>query len=279
MRLLFVAVLSLTVVSAQTFEVASVKATGEVIPTVVLPPQGGPGTNDPGRFFWPHTTLLTMMLQAYDVTVDQVSGLDWMNRAGAPVYAVEAIVPPGATKEQFRLMLQNLLADRFHLKLHHETQIRPGYELVLAPGGPKLKDWTPGPGSMPTGPSQGFNQAAGTMRLVFRGSPADFCRQLGGPINMALDARGPRPHVTDRTGLMDKYEFVLEYAFTRAPPGARPAAPPSASDAVPAASDPGGDARSFFTAFEKLGLKLVKVKDVPVDVIVVDAADKVPTAN
>jgi uncharacterized protein (TIGR03435 family) len=75
------------------------------------------------------------------------------------------------------------------------------------------------------------------------------------------------------------YEFVLEYATTLPPPGAPNAAPPPAAAPVPTASDPGGDARGFFAAFERLGLKLTKVKDVPVDILVVDAADKVPTAN
>jgi uncharacterized protein (TIGR03435 family) len=240
--------------------------------------RGGPGTDDPGRISWPGVTVLDLILQAYDVTVDQVSGLAWLNSAGTPIYDLDATIPPGTTKEQFRLMLQNLLADRFHLKLHHETQSRPGYELSVAAGGPKLKDWTPAPGSAP-GLTMGVNQDRGTLRTTFRGSMADICRQLGAPINLAVDARSPRPHVADKTGLSGMYEFVLEYATTLPPPGAPNAAPPPAAAPVPTASDPGGDARGFFAAFERLGLKLTKVKDVPVDILVVDAADKVPTAN
>ena len=138
--------------SKLTFEVASVKPTGEVVPGRMLAPLGGPGTDDPGRISWPRTTLFTMMGEAYDVTGDQITGLNWLNAPGAPFYAVDATIPPGTTKEQFRLMLQNLLADRFHLKLHHETQIRPG----------------PYMGSL-------GNPAAGTLRTTYRGSPADFC--------------------------------------------------------------------------------------------------------
>ncbi len=40
------------------------------------------------------------------------------------------------------LMLQDLLAERFHLTLHHETRSFPGYELAVAPGGPKFKEVT-----------------------------------------------------------------------------------------------------------------------------------------
>jgi uncharacterized protein (TIGR03435 family) len=174
-------------------------------------------------------------------------------------------------------MLQNLLADRFHLKLHHETQIRPGYELVLAPGGSKLKDWTFAPGERAYMGSN-LNLAEGTMRTIFRGSPADVCRLLGGPLNQALGTpRSPRPHITDKTGLTGIYEFTLEYAYTGPlPPGAKP---PADSAGMPVASDPAGAAPSFFRAFEKVGLRLVKVKDVPVDVLIVDSADKVPTEN
>jgi len=49
---------------------------------------------------------------------------------------------------------------------------------------------------------------------------------------------------------------------------------------MPAASDPGEGLPNIFTAVEKqLGLKLMKVKDVQVDVLIVDGADKIPTEN
>ena len=51
-----------------------------------------------------------------------------------------AKVPEGATKEQFRLMLQNLLAERFKLKAHRETKELPIYELVVGKNGPKFKE-------------------------------------------------------------------------------------------------------------------------------------------
>ena len=55
-----------------------------------------------------------------------------------------------------------------------------------------------------------------------------------------------------------------------------PAAPPSPQDA---AADP-VDLPNIFVAVQKqLGLKLVKVNNVPVDMLIVDNADKIPTAN
>jgi uncharacterized protein (TIGR03435 family) len=54
-------------------------------------------------------------------------------------YTISATFPPDTTLAQFQLMLQNLLAERFHLALHHETRASPGYDLVILPGGTKLK--------------------------------------------------------------------------------------------------------------------------------------------
>ena len=48
-------------------------------------------------------------------------------------FDVVANIPPGATREQANLMLQNLLADRFQLKVHRSTRELP----VLRAGGRK----------------------------------------------------------------------------------------------------------------------------------------------
>ena len=55
-------------------------------------------------------------------------------------FDVVAKVPGGATKEDARIMLQNLLADRFKLKLHKGSKEAPIYELVAAKGGIKMKE-------------------------------------------------------------------------------------------------------------------------------------------
>src|SRR5262249_52759642 len=53
---------------------------------------------------------------------------------------IVARVPAGATKEQVKFMLQNLLAERFKLTLHRETKELPIYALIMAAKGPKLKE-------------------------------------------------------------------------------------------------------------------------------------------
>jgi len=281
MKLCFLGLACLAALPAQTFDVTSIKppvpgaGRGDM--------RGGPGTDDPGRISWPRINLSSLLMQAYDVEADQISGPAWINDPSYS-WAVDATMPANTTKDQFRAMLQDLLAERFHLKLHHEARAHPGYELHVAPGGPKLKPWVPSADAAPFKPgidANGFPKfppgasggevlsfSAGAFgpaayRIAFRESVADFCLRLGSRISQSNGApRGsPQPRVADKTGLTGIYEFTLEFA---------------------AAGAYGGDAAvpDIFAALqEQLGLRLVKVKDVPVDVLIVDSADKVPTAN
>ncbi|MGD0498300.1 MAG: TIGR03435 family protein [Bryobacteraceae bacterium] len=283
------------------FEVASVKPAGPFVPGAADNMRGGPGTGDPGRVTFPRVPLTLLLMRAYDVWADQILGPEWFTGAEY-MYTITATMPPDTTNEQFRLMLQNLLAERFHLRLHHETQTRPGYELVVASGGPKLKEWTPATDAAPGQPglvANGFPRLASNtgrgmsmtmsrsggmapVRMTFRESMAGFCRALGAQINRSngTPLSDPQPRVVDKTGLTGIYEFTLEFAGTTLLPGMMPPAPPADDAGVPAANDPAEGAPNIFTAVEKqLGLKLQKVKDVPVDVLVIDNADKVPTEN
>jgi len=280
-----------------TFEAASVKPAGPFVPGEMGGMRGGPGTGDPGRITIPRATLSELLARAYDVWLDQISGPAWLNDRSAYPYRIDATLPPDTTREQFRLMLQNLLAERFHLRLHHETKTRPGYELMVASGGPKLQEWVPAanaaagkPGvdgngfpRLPPGASVSFvipkGGGAVPIRMAHRETMATFCRGLGADINMSngTPLGGPQARVVDRTGLTGTYEFTLEFAGSM---GMMPSAPASGEPGVPLASDPTEGVPDIFTAVQKqLGLKLVKVKDVPVDILIVDNADKVPTEN
>src|SRR5262249_32858114 len=125
------------------FEVASIKpippGTG---PGDFRPRRGGPGTADPARIVWP-VNFLGLIALGYDVPVFQVLGRDGKMFYPPEVFELNATMHPGTTQEEFRLMLQNLLAERFHVSLHHTTKLFPGYELTVAPGGPKLKASSP----------------------------------------------------------------------------------------------------------------------------------------
>jgi len=136
-----------------TFEVASVKPSPPPTPgTFYMGSSGGPGTSDPGQATFRNVTQRMLLAQAYDVQDYQISGPSWLE---SERYDIVAKVPKGATKEQFRLMLQNLLAERFKLTLHHETKDLPRYELVVAKGGSKLKEAAPAPASDESAPKDG----------------------------------------------------------------------------------------------------------------------------
>ncbi|MGA3017445.1 MAG: TIGR03435 family protein [Bryobacteraceae bacterium] len=298
------------------FDAASVKLTDPAASPASWGTTGGPGTTDPGRIHFGRVPMLMLLTRAFGVRNDQISAPAWArNVMDGPFYEIEATMPPGTTKEQFQSMLQNLLAERFHLVFHHETRNFPGYQLVVAKGGPKLKEVTPDPqanaaaatqrptigkdGSivMPPGPRTFTRTSPGGERVQYQErSIADLATNLGAYVSQErgadfmADATAPRARVVDKTGLAGKYDFTLEFSCfgcrglslmaANLPVLAAARAQAEASP-TPAASEPeGGGLPGIFVALEKqLGLKLEKVKDVPVDVIVIDRVDKVPIEN
>jgi uncharacterized protein (TIGR03435 family) len=127
------------------FEVASVKPAAQ---TNSGPPRGqvrgGPGTADPERLAIQGYSMFGLLLMAYDLKAEQISGPGWLQ---SEKYDIQAEVPLGATRAQFEVMLQTLLAERFGLKVHHESKDVDGYELIVAKGGPKLKTAEPRSGA------------------------------------------------------------------------------------------------------------------------------------
>src|SRR5271170_2469705 len=122
------------------FEVASVKPVN-LASHPVFGNRGGPGTADPGRIHFCCVGMFSLLMRAYDVQIDQIVGPSWiMENMGPNLYQVDATMPAGATKAQFELMMQSLLAERFHLEIHREARNFPGYDLVVAKDGPKLKE-------------------------------------------------------------------------------------------------------------------------------------------
>ena len=77
--------------------------------------EGGPGANDPRLFLSENNTLFDMVARAYRIPFYRLSAPDWTLDTR---FDLMALVPEGVTKEQFPMMLQNLLVDRFKLKVH-----------------------------------------------------------------------------------------------------------------------------------------------------------------
>jgi uncharacterized protein (TIGR03435 family) len=261
--------------------------------------------------------MFALLRRAFDVAEDQIVGPAWLRNdpqhpANTPNYTVVATMPPDTTKEQFQKMLQNLLVERFHLAFHHETRNFPGYELVVDKGGPKFKEVTPTQSANPdadrdpraalTAPrgEDGFPNFPGP-RTISQDRPggqtrwkyqertmAEFISNLGNLIRISQgkDLGSPTPRVVDKTGLTGKYTFILEYYNPNQPDlsgllrRAAGADSGAGNGSPPPPSEPGGGLPTILVAVQKqLGLRLDKTADVPLDVIVVDSVDKVPTEN
>src|ERR1700733_9566900 len=217
------------------FEVASVRPSPPhegLSPGMVPAPMldGGPGTTHPGQITYKDISLSSLILEAYAVRGDQVSGPGWPYPQR---FDIIAKVPAGATKEQLKLMLQNLLVDRFNLQLHHESRILPVYALTVAKNGPKLKASAKDlPPELPPG-----KVAARVDENGFVVLPPDFTGVRGLPSNGHMRWTAQRVAISnvtgllnvdhpvvDQTGLTGEYDFKLDYAMAgrRNDPGALP---------------------------------------------------------
>ena len=81
---------------------------------------------------------------AYGVNMQVLdTGPDWIQR-GDLRFDVEAKAenPASATRQQLLTMLQNLLVERFQIKFHQVTKEEPGFALLVAKNGPKLRTST-----------------------------------------------------------------------------------------------------------------------------------------
>lgn len=255
------------------FEVATVKPAAPLTGRVT--PRGGPGTADPEHIHFTFLSMKNLLMSAYSLPINQVFGPAWID---SERYDIVGKVPAGATKEQVNVMLQNLLADRFKLKVHRENRELPIFELVAGKNGSKLKPYLedpnapkPEPGKVtfnkdgePIPPPGGLMMTMAPGRRKVTASKQSIAR-----LTEVLAADLGRP-VVDKTGLAGEFDYTLEFRLegpNAAPPG----------QAVPPSSD--NDAPDLLTAVqEQLGLRLESKKG-PVDVVVVDEGEKTPTEN
>src|SRR5665213_319159 len=123
-----------------TFEVATVWVSAPLSPDQVVRANavGRLGAHLDGmRAQYTYMTLKRLMVYAYKLQPYQVSGPDWM---ASEHFDIVARLPEGTTKNDAPAMLRALLEDRFKLEAHLATSEHPAYALVVAKGGPKLKD-------------------------------------------------------------------------------------------------------------------------------------------
>ena len=220
---------------------------------------GGPGApypESPNEITYRHFSLKKILLLAYDLKDFQIIVPDEID---APAYTIQATAPVGTSKEQFQLMLRNLLAERLRLTLHHETRdLISNYDLLIAPGGPKLRESlaenTPSARGLVMVPSEnGF-----TLVSLPSGGAVHSLSMLASVLAFALQTR-----VDDKTGLTGNYDLDhFELPATEWP---------YSTIRIPKrhASLPALNAR-----LERLGLVLEE-KHGPMDVLVIDHVDAV----
>jgi uncharacterized protein (TIGR03435 family) len=206
-----------------------------------------------------HASLKMLVLFAYDLRDEQLSGVPaWAEAAGLladqELFQVMAKVSsdPPPPLDEFRKMLQSVLADRFKLQIHHVLKPLAVYNLVIAKGSPKhLK-----PGDPESEPNLAATELGGfRVRIVATNMTI---QEL---VEDRLEVYADRP-VLDKTGLTKSYDFTLEFVSEQAPLGEEE------SSAVP----------RLLTALQKqLGLKLEPATAL-FDTIVIDHVER-PDSN
>jgi uncharacterized protein (TIGR03435 family) len=256
---------------------------------------GGPGTADPGMFRCTKCTLATLIAKAFDLRAYQFPG-----KASLPetTFDITAKIPAGATPQDFLLMQQNLLRDRFGLRYQFKEKNLKGYHLTVGKNGPKLTESTGQPVAAPAwagrgGAGESHSHSGpvsfgGTARLRASGqTTADLARMLSDQLSLPVD---------DKTGLTGKYDIALTWGDTNSRDGGHGAgggdfgggaghgdhggggagAPQGSPGAAP--GEPNGPAL-LDAIQQQLGLKLVSSDQTTARILIIEHIDTTPSAN
>jgi uncharacterized protein (TIGR03435 family) len=245
------------------YDVVSIRQnkSGAMNSNVRFPPNGLTMTNMP---------LMQLFMSAFGPRDQRsISGLPdwtgWMSSTRFDVVAkmdentfaaIKKLPPEEATQER-KQMVEQLLVDRFKLKVHHEQKELPVYALVVAKGGSKLKDADP---SLHTSPGAEYHPGRTSQK------DGELSGDAIGIDNLVryLSALSDR-QVVNQTGLTGKYDIKLKWL-------------PVQASQDNERTDLDASRASIFTAVqEQLGLKLESTKAMT-DMIVVDHIE-MPSEN
>jgi uncharacterized protein (TIGR03435 family) len=199
--------------------------------------------SDPGRLRMENMSARNIIVAAYRIKDTEFSGPAWLDSVR---YTIDAKTDSTTDEPHLLLMLQTLLADRFQLLVHRETRQVPGYALVVAKGGVKMK----------RSEQEGSGSRGSANKLT--------ATNLDMPHIARFVERVVGQPVIDDTHVSGGFDFVLEYAREQR----QPPEPDAAAPTLP----------SLFTALpEQLGLKL-EARKVSIQMLIVDRAER-PTEN
>jgi len=259
-----------------------------------------------------YMSLKLLIAYAYNVKMYQISGPQWLDEQR---FDVVGKMPDGASSDDAPKMLQALLEDRFKLVVHRKTESQQVMGLMVAKGGPKLQPATaslpPITVNVPPNPlmNRTLNTPDGWVRMrvnqdhvngtivsnkITMAGLADLLTNLfqGG----GVDSQWQK--VVDQTGLTGEYQVFLDASISSLLNSGRMlGVPADKGDGVVShdlqqvvATSPGQNSAdasfmitntldpNIFRSIQKLGLKL-EISKAPIEMLVVDHAEKNPTAN
>jgi uncharacterized protein (TIGR03435 family) len=213
---------------------------------------------------------------AYDVSLQQVVNIPGAFTGPDPAFDIIAKMPENIGDEQFRAMMQSMLADRFKFAMHREARDISVNTVEIAKGGPKLTpavaECVPVPHSTPVPDGQyrcgevlhRVQIKDGVIGHIYSGRSVTVA-----DLALALSTDGP---VVDDTGLRDKFDMdvTVSAPITQ-----------QAADSAERSAQLFEYYRTFNTAFEKqigLSIDMNVRKKRPATVIVVDHVE-LPTPN
>jgi uncharacterized protein (TIGR03435 family) len=279
-RAIAIMVLAALALSAQEFEVASIKASSPQS-------QVSPGIHIDGSLIAYTGISLTLLIgTAYDLKNYQIAAPEWM---ASTRWDISAKLPENSNTKQIPAMLQALLRDRFQMKTHPETISLPVYALVKGKGELRIRqskaDSTPEANG--AGRSVSATLAPGVTTVRYNngayfsfGNNKFEGRKLPMSTIAEVLARFADHPVIDATNLTGVYDFTMEFSpedframMVRTAIASGAVVPPETSKQAETAS---GD--TLFAAVEKLGLKLER-RNAPMERLVIDQALKMPIEN
>ena len=185
--------------SQPAFEVASVKPVEGLRGRIYDFSSSGP------RVKYIAYATVQLVMEAYKVKNYQVTFAPTTapsgGEHGTTYYDIEAKAEGdrARTRDEFRLMLQTLLADRFKLRVHREMKEIPVYALLVGKGGPKFKESAPDAIESARIGVNGRNQSI----TASKKSMDELAKMIPGVFSVGCP-------VVDRTGLAGAYDFRIE---------------------------------------------------------------------
>jgi uncharacterized protein (TIGR03435 family) len=202
-----------------------------------------------------NVSLKDLLVAAHHLEPYQVSGPGWLD---SDEFDMDARADGPVSQEQLRLMLQNLLSERFQLSLHRYEKEVATYALVIDRNGPKIQP-------APQGTKAGERSAPAAGRRSFHGDMRQLANLLSVQLSIPAVSDPTRPSIAtaspvpviDKTGLPGSYDFSVDF---------RP--------------EPDTDMFQLWQRIlqDRLGLKLENRK-VQAQFLVVDRAARIPLPN